>query len=303
MTNASLIDWASRQPDWTRDALRRHASAQNFELSADDQSQVLRRVRIAAGAVADETCEHIPFSSEHLKGNATEGPRTLLVSLGPIKNLARLAPDQKMRFALDGVTLVYGDNGTGKSGYCRITKKICRSLATEELLGDVFKEGAKPPAEVAISYLSEGESDPTEQVWKDGTPPPAEIASISVFDSKNARLYVDAENKIGFLPREVGLLEQYAAHCNKMDAQFEVEAKQLNQRIKVPLPAGYSANGVVAGLFARMIPKRQLPTEAEIRAAATWTEKDKGARSMRLRSCWRKTRQSLLTGVVVRRPS
>ena len=274
MTHSSLMDWANKQVDWTRDALRRHAISQDFELSADEKAEVIRRVRLAAGIPSEGPSEHIPFLSEHLKGNAADGPRTLLVSLGPVKNLARLASDQRMRFALNGVTLVYGDNGTGKSGYCRITKKLCRSLTTDELLGDVFKEGTKPPAEVTISFLSEGEANPTEELWTDGTPPPPGIASISVFDSRNARLYVDAENKIGFLPREVALLEQYAAHCSKLDAQFESEAKQLGVRLKVPLPGGYSANGVVAGIFARLMPKKILPTEAEIRVLAQWTNED-----------------------------
>ena len=277
MTHPSLIDWADKQVAWTRDALRRHARAENFALSADEKFQVLRRVRFAAGIVSNEICEQIPFSSEDLKGSANGGPRTLLVSLGPIKNLARLAPDQKMRFALNGVTLIYGDNGTGKSGYCRITKKLCRSLTTEDLLGDVFTKGAKLPAEVAISYIDEGESDPINEVWTDGTPPPAGLSSISVFDAKNARLYVDAENKVGFLPREIGLLEEYGANCAAMNAQFEAEQKQLNQRIKVPLPTGYSASGVVASLLVRLTLKTQLPSEDEIRRAAAWTEKDREA--------------------------
>lgn len=277
MTHPSLIEWADKQVDWSRDALRRHARAQNFELSADEKSEVLRRVRMAAGIVDDAPCEHVPFASDDLEGGANDHPRTLLASLGPIKNLARLAPNQKMTFALDGITLIYGDNGTGKSGYCRVTKKICRSLTMDDLLGDVFAKGTKPPVEVEISYLKEGEDTVAKEVWKDGIPAPPSLSSISIFDSKNARLYVDAENKIGFLPREVGLLEQYAANCAVMDAQFDTEVKQLNQRIRVPLPAGYSTTGAVVALLARLAPKMRLPSTEEIRAAAVWTPEDKEA--------------------------
>ena len=123
-------------------------------------------------------------------------------------------------------------------------------------------------------HSHEGKSEAAKEVWTDGTPPPAGLGSISVFDAKNARLYVDAENKVGFLPREVGLLEQHAANCTAMDAKFEAEVKQLNQRIKVPLPTGYSPDGTVAKLFARLVPKGKLPAEDEIRAAAAWTKKD-----------------------------
>lgn len=258
---------------WARDALRRHALVTNFELDAGGRSEVLKRVRLAAGIGDDQNCDHTLFTADHLQGSAA-GPRTLLVSLGSVKNLARLAAGQTLSFAIDGITLVYGDNGTGKSGYCRITKKLCRSLTSDDLLGDVFTGGAKPPAEVSVRYLSDGDAGPKTELWRDGTPPPPAIANISVFDSRNARLYVDAENKIGFLPREVALLEQYAKHCGEMDETFSSELKSLSVRIKVALPAGYSPAGAVSKLFLRLQPKSALPTTDDIRAAAAWTAKD-----------------------------
>jgi energy-coupling factor transporter ATP-binding protein EcfA2 len=191
-----------------------------------------------------------------------------------VKNLARLAPDQRLSFALDGITLIYGDNGSGKTGYCRITKKICRSLTADDLLGDVFKKGENPPAEVVIRYRGDGENEVAEEHWTDGTPPPAAVAGVSVFDSRNARLFIDAENRIGFLPREVALLEQHAKHCGEMEAKIEGEVKTLNARLKIALPGGYAPGGDIAKLFARLAPKQTLPTEAEIRTAAAWTEKD-----------------------------
>jgi len=274
MAHPNLMAWADKQPDWARDALRRHALAQNFELGEDDKKQVMRRVRAAVGISDEDVYENAPFQNDHLKAGAAVGPRTLLTSLGPVKYLARIAPGQKLRFALDGITLIYGDNGTGKSGYCRITKKVCRSITIEDLLGNVFEKGVHQPAEIEIGHMPDGTNEPIVGPWIDGTAPPAAIASISVFDSRNARLYVDAENRIGFLPHEVALLEQFAKHCMEMIGKIETEHKALGVRLKVALPAGYATNGEVAALFARLQPKKILPTEADIRAAAAWTEKD-----------------------------
>ena len=232
MTHPNLLAWADKQLAWGRDALRRHALSPNFELVADDKSAVIKRVRLAVGIGDNQDCDNTPFTGGDLHGGSTTGPRTILVSLGSVKNLARLAANQTLSFAINGITLIYGDNGTGKSGYCRITKKLCRSLTSEDLLGDVFTDGAKPPAEVSVRYLRDGETTPLAELWHDGTPPPAAIANISVFDSRNARLYVDAENKIGFLPREVALLEQYAQNCGEMDETFSGEQKALNTRVK-----------------------------------------------------------------------
>ncbi|MDE2166799.1 MAG: AAA family ATPase [Alphaproteobacteria bacterium] len=274
MAHEDLIAWAEKQPPWARDALRRHALKPNYELSAEDKAAVTKRVRQAAGIPSDENLDCFPFRSEHLKGAAEPGPRTLLCSLGSVENLARLAANQTLRFALDGITLIYGDNGTGKSGYCRITKKLCRSLSSEELLGDVFKDGEKPPVKVTVRYMEQGAAEPAIEEWTDGESPPAAIANISVFDAENARLYVNGENKIGFLPAEVALLECHATHRREMDGAFHAEIKALNARVRVPLPAGYSPDGLVSKLFLRLVPKKDLPSEAEIRAAAAWSPKD-----------------------------
>ena len=270
-----LLDWVDKQLDWARDALRRHAQSPNNELGADDRAAVAARVRLAAGVPHDEELDHVPLQAGHLAFGPIEGPRSLLCSLGPVNNLGRLAADQKLTFALNGITLIYGDNGSGKSGYCRITKKVCRSLTSEELLGNVFEDGVKPPAAALIRYLPDGAKEPIAVPWTDGEPPPEAVRSISVFDSRNARLYVDRENRIGFLPAEISLLERHAAHRREMDAQFEAEKKALEGKCKVPLPVGYLANGEVAKALAKLAPKgREFPTADELNKLGEFAAED-----------------------------
>jgi hypothetical protein len=198
MADEGLIEWANKQPDWARDALRRHTAFPGFHLSAEEKTGIRARVRVVGGFAAEPAPECSPLLAEHLHAKKAAGPRTVLCSLGPVKNINRLAAEQRLQFAIDGITVIYGDNGSGKSGYCRIAKKLCRSLTADDLLGNVFEAGVKPPAEVLVRYLTSDEEHPAEVPWVDGQAPPVEIAQISVFDSQNARLYVDRQNRIGF---------------------------------------------------------------------------------------------------------
>lgn len=267
-----FIGWINKQPDWARDALRRHAQSPGHEIGADCRLDIEQRVRFAAGFPAEAELVHIPLTKEHLTFGPIAGPRSLLCSLGPVTNLGRIAPDQKLSFATDGITLVYGDNGSGKSGYCRITKKVCRSLTSDRLQGDVFKEGTKPPATALIRYLSNEADEPIEVPWTDGDPSPEAVRSISVFDSRNAHLYIGQENRIGFLPAEISLLERHAAHRRDMTATFTQEKRTLETQCKVALPVGYAPEGPVAKLFARLTAtSKSLPTEDEITALAEFT--------------------------------
>jgi energy-coupling factor transporter ATP-binding protein EcfA2 len=271
----SLLEWTDKQPPWARDALRRHAASPAFDLSEADKAAILERVRHAAGIVSDTELHHLPLTAEHLQFGSTTGPRALLCSLGPVAHLGRLAPGQQLRFATNGITLIYGDNGSGKSGYCRITKKICRSLAAEDLLGNVFEPADKLPAEVLVRYRPEGTKEVIEEKWTDGTPPPGAVRNISVFDSRNARLYVDKQNRVGFLPAGISLLERHGAHRTEMDGIFQREKKVLEAQIKVALPSGYTPNGKVARIIARLDAKvKNLPTEAETTLLAAATQQD-----------------------------
>lgn len=270
-----LVDWADKQLEWTRDALRRHAQSNNHDINADDREAVIARVRAAAGAPQEVPLEHSPLEVSHLTFGPIVGPKSLLCSLGPIENLGRLAADQQLTFALDGITLIYGDNGSGKSGYCRVTKKVCRSLSSEPLRGNVFVEGEKPPVAALIRYLPPGIEEPVEAKWIDGEEPPRAVQNISVFDTRNAELYTDQENRIGFLPPEISLLERHAAHRREMDAAFVVEKKALEIKCKIPLPTGYSANGSTASVLAKLVTNSAgLPTEDQLKTLGEFSEDD-----------------------------
>ncbi len=271
----NLLDWVDKQPDWARDALRRHAQSGHHEISADDRLAITARVRAAAGATPATSLDHLPLLASHLTFGPIAGSRSLLCSLGPVENVGRLAADQKLTFALDGITLIYGDNGSGKSGYCRITKKVCRSLSSEPLRGNVFVEGDKPPATAVIRYLPAGAETPVEAAWTDGDAPPDAVRSISVFDTRNAHLYIVQENRIGFLPPEISLLERHAAHRREMDAAFVLEKKALEIKCKVALPVGYSTGGDVAKALGRLVLNgADLPSGDQLKALGQFSNDD-----------------------------
>lgn len=268
----SIVSWAESQPEWVSDALRRHASSPQHQLGEADKLAVEHSVRHAAdfSIVPEPILE--PISHGHLGAKANDSRRALLASLGPVTNLARLLPDQQLSFALDGITLIYGDNGSGKSGYCRITKKLGRSLSVDDLLGNIFEPGAKPPAQVLVRYMYEGDEKATEVTWSDGEQPPEALRGMSVFDSRNARLYVDKENRIGFLPSEFSLLERHGAHRREMDAKFTQERNALDRRIAVPLPSGFTRGGSAELLVARLRRNYDdLPSVEELESASIWT--------------------------------
>lgn len=267
LAELNLLEWAQKQEPWVGDALRRISATAGFLLSDEDRQEILARVRYAASGLG-EAPPCIALTAAHLSQCAETGPRAVLASIGPVQNIDRLAKDQQLRFATNGITLIFGENGSGKSGYARIAKRLCRSLSVDELKSDVFKAKPDGPLQVKLRFQL-GEDPITELDWSPTTPPPTALKQISVFDSKNARLYVDQQNRIAYLPIELAVLEHHGQLCGALGADFSAQQAAIEKRLKIPLPAGYTVGGKMQAFLARLDPKSpSIPSKEEIETLA-----------------------------------
>ena len=266
-----LVDWAGTQPAWVGDSLRRIATSENFGLSAEHEAAILARVRVEAAGTEGEDLPCVPINASHLAADLSAvADRVVIAELGPVEHVDRLAAGQILRFAPSGITLVFGENGSGKSGYTRITKHFCRSLSAGALKGNIFAPPAAGPIAVHVKYKV-GDAELAGFDWTPGQDSPAPLKQISVFDSHNAQLYVDQQNRIAYLPEQIAILEHHGALCEKLASELTAEGRTLETRVKVPLPAGYSQGSLVDTLLARLHAKAQLPTRQDFETIAGLT--------------------------------
>src|SRR6185437_14063412 len=93
-----------------------------------------------------------PLAKEHVPVQKGAAQAVALESIFHHKGVNALAENQTLKFSA-GLTIVYGDNGAGKTGYIRILKQACRARGQEEILGNVVLTGIAPPKpSVAIKY-------------------------------------------------------------------------------------------------------------------------------------------------------
>ncbi|RUP07741.1 AAA family ATPase [Hyphomicrobium sp.] len=274
MAFEELLEWAGTRYPWQQDALRRIAL--QGEITEDDLSELRAQIEQSAGLRAEGSSEASPLTGDHLAAAADDAPATVLAALGPVENVDRLEPGQpSLRFAVNGVTLIYGANGCGKSGYCRIAKQLCRSLSPGKLRGNVYSDAPAGPPRVCVAFRVGDDGEKVDRTWEIDQPPPLELARISVFDSATARVYVDQERKIEFLPYELDIMNKLGLTCRTLDNSFRERETALDRTIAVPLPTGFSEDTSVTRLIARLVPQTplpQLPTEDDIRALGKWSD-------------------------------
>jgi hypothetical protein len=198
----------------------------------------------------------------------------LLCSIGPLDHVDRLAPGQELKFALDGLTIIFGENGSGKSGYARAARRLCTSRVPLKLQGNVFKENEIAPT---VGFTVKiGDADPVPHQWVEGSPLPDACAHIAFLDTANARTYVEDKTEILYLPPEVSCLTTLgqlyglaAQQCQTAsDALTTVHSGAVGGQFSLTTTAGSLVSKLT--IAAALV---DLPSTEALRAAAVWDHK------------------------------
>jgi energy-coupling factor transporter ATP-binding protein EcfA2 len=263
-----LLTFAATRKSWQRDSLRRICT--QTDLTAADIQEIFANLKATEGLCQIGMQQHL--DAGHLASRtATAHATTILTSISDVQNANRLAPKQTLLFAETGITLIYGYNGSGKTGYGRILKQICRSRQEKQdpILGNVYAQAVRAPATAKIGYKTGGTVQSA--TWQDGSDAPAELGRISVFDTTTAPLYADQQNKIEFLPLGLDVLPRLAKVCEHLSSLIATEITAINGKVAVPLPSVSSQKftKVLARLGAAATIS-QLPSELEIKTLFAW---------------------------------
>ena len=270
--NKELLDFARTRAAWQQDCLRRICT--QSELTTNDAQEVFSNLKATEGLGQPAHLEHLNASHLASRTSSTH-PETILTSVSEVRNANRLAPGQVLLFAEAGITLVYGYNGSGKTGYARILKQVCRSRQEKQdpILGNVYAARSGGPASAKIAYKSAGTTHNAS--WRDGSAAPYELSRISVFDATTVPLYADQQNKIEFLPLGLDVLPRLGKACEELSMLVAAEIRAIQGKVATPLPSVTSptfvqlSQGLVEGA-----PKPLVPTEGENKRKLVWSAQD-----------------------------
>jgi ABC-type dipeptide/oligopeptide/nickel transport system ATPase subunit len=203
-----ILQWSQKSLKlWQQDAVRR-IFQQTLDVGAIDDLYAM--LKDGAGLADPQGRKPSPLAKQHLPVLATKAKAVTLLSMSKLANVNRLAPEQTLKFSAQGMTVVYGGNGAGKSGYARVLKRACRSRDSSE----VVRPNAllKPSAQgvPACSFEVEIAGNQSVVGWSGGKISPSELATIAVFDSHCARAFLDQDQEIAYLPFGLDVVETLA---------------------------------------------------------------------------------------------
>ena len=260
---ADILAWSADCPEWQRDALRRLCTKNALE-EAD-----FKRLTALCKSSGDGG---IPLAAGHIPDPQATTVAVTLRAIHDVEHVNALKPGERLTFDKAGVTVVYGDNGSGKSGYARILKKVCRARTPpkgDRILPNIYS--AKPGSPTAvIDFAANGQN--RSEKWTGGTPADPYLSSVSVFDSRTANVHVDEVNDVAYTPFPMRVLERLAEACQEVKKRINAEIAGLEQQtpesVKQPkIHKGTATANLIAGLDGST-------KERDVRDLATLSDKE-----------------------------
>ena len=273
-----ILAWSIGRPAWQRDALKRLVN--HGSLGEEDISELATLCKKAHGLAQGPS--PVPLTERDLPSPDSISQSVSLRSLTHAAGVNALAPAQTIAFGPQ-LTIVYGENAAGKSGYTRILKRACRARGAEEILGNVTSPQGLGTPTATIDVDVDGEDRSFR--WKDEDTPNRYLSRISVFDHHSASVYIARKTDVAFRPMGLDLFDKLSSACGAVKDILEGERRALT-RPKLTLP-GVPQDTEVGKLLSNLTSLTN-PSEVETLAAQTSADianaQDLEARFVDLRS-------------------
>lgn len=180
-----LWDWTANQGNWSKLLISKIVATES-SLSTSDRNEVfnyfLQSINLYLGLPALTTTK------------PTYTPTTKQIeldSLSAVTGVNRLAKNQVVNFAKN-ITVIYGENGTGKTGYSRILKTLGFSYDIDKtILPNIY--AATEPKSATINFRANG--TPQSFIWN-GVNSDPKLQNISVFNSNCVQFSIGDRNLI-----------------------------------------------------------------------------------------------------------
>lgn len=259
---ADIVKWSEENCAWQRDALRRLYSGPITKTDLDELTAICR----------GEKSDVEPLTLDHIRDPKSAEKAVSLLGVHGVENVNALAPGQRLTFDKTGMTVIYGDNGAGKSGYIRILKKVCRARSpkNEKIEQNVYT--AKPGLPRACINFSI-ETQNHEVPWEQGKAAHPALSSVSVFDSRTANVHVDETNNVAYTPLPMRLLEELADLCRQVKETLAAEIAALELQTPATLSKPKCNPDTKVGQLINRLSAKTKPTDISVLAIVTPEEK------------------------------
>jgi energy-coupling factor transporter ATP-binding protein EcfA2 len=212
-SHALLPRWANEQDGWSRtlagDVLKNRVMASNLDIDR------YLKLLLAEKKLSSEPFETVAkIEQKELAGNPLDSVRLDSLKIGD--GINALKPGAQIDFA-PGVTVIFGENGSGKSGFVRVLKRAAGLRTAEDILHNVrVDKRPTPSGSFTVTVGGTGQTIAWENEF--GITP---MNRVSIFDARGARLHVEDDLTYVYTPGELTLFPLVQNAIERVRAALE----------------------------------------------------------------------------------
>ncbi len=209
----------------------------------------------------DEELAHVPIS---VTGRATvEGTPLTLRAIKSLQNVNAIPETSQVPFGPQ-LTIIYGHNGAGKSGFARVLSCACFSRSSPQIFCNIYNDDAPDTPATAQFVVNRGNGFDEDIAFTDGDEHD-DLKRVSVFDSSVARVHLTKENELGFQPAGFDVFDEAFRVVGLLTQKLEADANAKTRPNK--FDKLFADSGSVAVKIATLSAKSDV---AEFRLLATF---------------------------------
>ncbi len=150
-----------------------------------------------------------------------------LIEISEYQNVNALSGGQKITFA-PKLTVIYGENGSGKSGYSRVLNSTFYSRGDKTILPNILKPESEQGAPSA-KFEFEVSGQKFSKLFPSDLSSP-EFKQFACFDSKTVPAHLEGPNELYVIPKEMSFFDRLAQLVSFADKKLQDE---ISKRSKV----------------------------------------------------------------------
>jgi energy-coupling factor transporter ATP-binding protein EcfA2 len=219
----STNEWFSHRHKWLQVAAKRLIEAGTLN------DEAISELAILCQQEANDEFPDIDYSIPANAFDTHDSEEIRLCSICEVAGINKLAPRTPLDFGKSNVVVVYGHNGSGKSGYVRLLKHVCgaRDCVRGQLHKNVFSAG-EIAQKAKVSFLKG--NTPAEHEWA-GSGVCDDLCSVDIFDTSFGRVFMGNEDEVSYEPPILSFFSRLIDVCERVAGKLDIEAGTLKSKM------------------------------------------------------------------------
>lgn len=219
MIRDEIVEWVKLQPYWSQVIANSLLRGEKIDDEILNKIYIIfkQELKLLNEPLVKEKLEFLTISNSN-----DESVKMRWKSVSNVSGVNALKKGETLNIG-EQVTVVYGENGSGKSGYTRLLNNTFVSRGDKSILANIFEEEAlEPSASFCFEDMNGNLIDKLFPLDRNSSL----FNSVSVFDTVSAVHDLTKETELAFVPMEFNFFEDFIDAFLAIKEKLENEIKE-----------------------------------------------------------------------------